>query len=111
MSSVTAPAPGQSGEAVASVLGEPPLCSPQRNGMMTGHVSQRHVVFDAGLENAVSFQCLRPLLGRSRRQWQGVLGLLVHRTLFYDKLPIKELCREYRIFGKKSKPYVSISRG
>jgi hypothetical protein len=62
--------------------------------MMTGHVSQRHVVFDAGLENAVSFQRLRPLLGRSRRQWQDVSGLLVHRKLFYEKLLTKELCRE-----------------
>jgi len=48
-------------------------------------MSQRNVVFDAVLKNAVALQCSQPLLGRSRHQWQGVLALLVHRTLFFER--------------------------
>jgi hypothetical protein len=61
---VTTPATGQPGEAIAAVLGEPPLRSPQRNAMMTSHVGQRHVAFHAGLEYPIAFQGLRPLAGR-----------------------------------------------
>jgi hypothetical protein len=69
--------------------------------MMAGHVGQRHVVFEAGLEHAGSFRGLRPLLGRQRRQWQGVVGWLVHRPLFDNKLPTKKLCRESALLGKE----------
>jgi hypothetical protein len=67
--------------------------------MMPGHAGQRHVVFDAGLEHLIAFQGSRPLVGRQRRQRQDVVGWLVHRPLFYDQLPTKELCREDMIFG------------
>ena len=55
MAPVTAAATSQPGEALASVLGEPPLHRPERNAMMTRHVGQRHMVFHAGLEYPIAF--------------------------------------------------------
>ena len=60
---VAAPAAGQPGEALAPVLGEPPLRSPQWNTMLTSHMGQRHVVFHAGLKHPIAFQGSRPLVG------------------------------------------------
>jgi hypothetical protein len=74
LSAVTALATGQSGKAIVPVLGAPVLYGPQRKAMMASHMGQRHVVFNAGLGNAVSRQGWRSLLGRSRRQWQGSWG-------------------------------------
>jgi hypothetical protein len=99
LSAITTLATGQSGKAIAPVLGEPPLHGSQRNAVMAGDMGQRYVVFNAGLEHAISCQCSRSLFGRSLRQWHSVLGLLVHRALFYDRLPPKKFCREDRIFG------------
>jgi len=61
---VTAPATGQPDEALAAVLGQPPLRGPQRNAMMTRHVGQRYVVFHAGLEHPIAFQGSRALCRR-----------------------------------------------
>jgi hypothetical protein len=49
LSAVTALATGQPDKAIASVLGEPPLHGPQWNAMMTGNMSQRHLMLNAGL--------------------------------------------------------------
>lgn len=100
LSAITTLATGQSGKAIAPVLGESPLHGAQRNAAMAGDMGQRYVVFNAGLEHAISCQCSRSLFGRSLRQWHSVLGLLVHRALLYDRLPPKKLCREYNCLGK-----------
>jgi hypothetical protein len=63
MPPVTPLAAGQPGEAIAPVLGEPPLRGSQRHIMMASHVGQRHVVFHGRLEHPIAFQCSRPLLG------------------------------------------------
>jgi hypothetical protein len=68
MPPVTAPATSEPCEAITSVLGKPALDGPQRDAMMVGHVGQRHVVFHAGLENPISLQGARPLVGRQCRQ-------------------------------------------
>src|SRR5712692_10399102 len=100
MAPVTTFATSQPGEAIASILGEPALRGPQRHAVMTGDVGQRHVVFHAGLEHPIALQCSYPLVGRQRRQRDGVLRLPSHRTLFYDKLPIQKYCRKDKVFGK-----------
>jgi hypothetical protein len=53
---VPARAPGEPNEALAPVLGEPPLRGPQWNAMLTRYMGQRHVVFQAGLEHPIAFQ-------------------------------------------------------
>src|SRR5215813_12560466 len=68
--------------------------------MLASYVGQRDVVFHTGLDDPIAFQCLCPLVGRQRRQRRGVLRLPVHYTLFYDRLPLPELCREYIYLGK-----------
>jgi hypothetical protein len=54
LSAVTALAPGQSGKAIAPVLGEPPLHGLQRQAMIVGDMGQQHVVSNAGLEHAIA---------------------------------------------------------
>jgi hypothetical protein len=49
LSSIPARVPGEPGQTMASVLGEPPLHGPQRQAMVTGNMSQRHLLLNAGL--------------------------------------------------------------
>jgi hypothetical protein len=107
----TSLAMGQPGEAMASVLGKPALRGSERNAMMTGHVGQWHVVFDAGLEQAIALQCSRPLVGRQCRQRRDVLGLSVHRKLFMIHWRYQDFAEKISFSAKKCKLYNAMSRG
>jgi hypothetical protein len=98
---VPARVPGESDEALTPILGEPSLRGPQRNAMLTRHMGQRHVVFQAGLEHPIAFQGSGAFLRGERRQWQGGLGLPVHRPLLEDRWLRDQVCRQDRLVGKE----------
>ena len=68
LSSIPARTPGEPGQTMAPVLGEPELEGAQRGALVTGHMGQWHAVFRAGLEDAIALQGPGTFFRRQRRE-------------------------------------------